>query len=73
MKSLGSLDEKMLILDNKCKNLKFNLDLWPWNDLEGESSLGGKEISPIPNKRWDVMKSDSLDEKSGSLGEKMLI
>ena len=33
---------------------KFDLDLWPWNDLEGKFSFTGNEISLIPNHRWDM-------------------
>ena len=58
MKPLGSVDETMtwmVILDKNGENLKFDLDLWPWNDLEGEPSLAGTEISLIPNNRWDMM------------------
>ena len=35
------------------KILKFDLDLWPWNDSEGDFSLIGNEISLICNHRWD--------------------
>ena len=55
MKSLGSVDETKLILDENGENLKFDLDLWPWNNLEGELSLAGTEISLIPNNRWDML------------------
>ena len=55
MKSLGSVDETVVILDKNSGNLKFDLDIWPWNDLEDDSLLAGTEISLIANNRWDMM------------------
>ncbi len=33
---------------------KFDLDLWPWNDLEVKFSFNGNEINLIPNHRLDM-------------------
>ena len=46
-------------INNKPSNLKipkFDLDLWPWNGLDGEFSVAAKEVLLIPKHRWDMTK-----------------
>ena len=51
MKSLGSVDATMLILDKNGE-----IWPWPWNDLEGEFAVAAKEVSLIPKDKWDMTK-----------------
>ena len=38
------------------RNSKLDIDLWPWNDLEGEFSVAVQEVSLIPKHRSDMTK-----------------
>ena len=53
MKSLGSVDENAHFRSKWWKS-KIWLDLWPWNDNDGEFLLAepDKEIPLIPNHKW---------------------